>query len=277
VRTLLLFIPAAAALAADPSADEIVRKALARDQENWLAARNYTFLERQVRRTFSEGRVAGTRIRTYDVTMQDGSPYRRLIAENDQPLDAKRQRDEEEKLRKSIAARQSETGEQRQKRLAQEEKDRAREREFTNEIPAAFDLKLAGSGRLSGRDCWIIEGTPKADYRPRARTARVFPSLKGRLWIDKQDYGLVRGEAEVIRTISYGLFLARIHAGTKVTFEQARINQEVWLPHRIYAQVAGRLGLIKKLDLDLDIAYRDYKKFQAESRITSVSAGPASR
>jgi hypothetical protein len=261
-----------ATLAGQPAADEIVRKAVERDKQNWLAARNYTFLERQVRRTFDgDGNVKDSRVRTYDVTLQEGSPYRRLISENGKPLDAKRRRKEDEKLRKSIEARRDETPEQRRKRLAEEEKERERSREFTQEIPVAFHLKVSGSESISGHDCWVIEGTPKAGYKPRNKTTRIFPHIKGKLWIDKQDYSLVRGEAEVIDTVSWGLFLARIHSGTKILFEQARVNDEVWLPRRIYAQATGRLGLIKKLNLDMDIRYQDYRKFLAESRIVSTA------
>ena len=272
MRALFVFLTAAAALAAQPTADEIVRRAIERDQQNWLAARNYTFLESQVRRTFDgKGNVKDARVRTYDITLQEGSPYRRLISENGKPLDPERQKKEDEKLRKSIEARRSETPEQRRKRTAEEEKERKRNREFTQEIPVAFHLKLAGSEAISGRDCWVVEGTPKAGYKPRNKTTRIFPHIKGRLWIDKQDYNLVRGQAEVIETVSWGLFLARIYAGTKVMFEQTRVNDEVWLPRRIYAQATGRLGLIKKLNLDMDIRYQDYRKFQAESRIVNTA------
>lgn len=272
MRVLFVLLALGATLAGQPAADEIVRKAVERDKQNWLAARNYTFLERQVRRTFDgDGNVKDSRVRTYDVTLQEGSPYRRLISENGKPLDAKRRRKEDEKLRKSIEARRDETPEQRRKRLAEEEKERERSREFTQEIPVAFHLKVSGSESISGHDCWVIEGTPKAGYKPRNKTTRIFPHIKGKLWIDKQDYSLVRGEAEVIDTVSWGLFLARIHSGTKVLFEQARVNDEVWLPRRIYAQATGRLGLIKKLNLDMDIRYQDYRKFQAESRIVSTA------
>lgn len=272
MRRFLFLLATGALLSAQPSADEIVAKALARDKENWLAARNYTFLERQVQRTLgNDGDVKSTRVRTYDITMLDGSPYRRQVAENDKPLSAKRQRVEEEKLRKSIEARRNETPEQKKKRLADEEKERARQREFTGDIPVAFHLKVTGSDKISGRDCWVIDGVPKQGYRPRHKATRIFPHIKGRLWIDKETFSLVRGEAEVIDTVSYGLFLARIHPGTKVLFEQTRVNDEVWLPQHIYAWAAGRLGLVKKLNLDVDIRYQDYKKFQTDSRIVSTA------
>ena len=272
VRAIVAFLSSAAAVFAQPAAEEIVRKAIERDKANWLAARNYTFLEKQVQRHFDgDGKVKNTRVRTYDITLQEGSPYRRLISENDRPLDPKGQEKEDEKLRKSIEARRNETPDQRRKRLAEEEKARARSREFTAEIPLAFHLTVTGSEAVAGRDCWVVDGSPRAGYKPRHKTTRIVPHMKGRLWVAKDDYSPVRGEAEVIDTISWGLFLARIHEGTKVFFEQERVNNEVWLPRRIYAQASARLGLIKKLDLDLEILYRDYKKFQAESRIVSAA------
>ncbi len=45
------------------------------------------------------------------MTLLEGSPYRRLVARNDQPLSPKEQKKEEDKLRRSIEERRKETAE----------------------------------------------------------------------------------------------------------------------------------------------------------------------
>jgi hypothetical protein len=50
--------------------------------------------------------------------------------------------------------------------------------------------------------------------------------------------------------------------------EQSRVNDEVWLPLAITVKGDARLALIKSFRAQIDIAYRNYKKFQTESKFT---------
>jgi hypothetical protein len=53
--------------------------------------------------------------------------------------------------------------------------------------------------------------------------------------------------------------------------EQARINDEVWLPRQIAFKMDVRAGLVKNFSVDAQQTFRDYKKFTTDSRIVSVS------
>ena len=70
-----------------------------------------------------------------------------------------------------------------------------------------------------------------------------------------------------IDTLSFGLILARLHKGSRVLVEQARINDEVWLPQHIEIKVDARLALLMGLNMDLDFTFRDYKKFRSDSKL----------
>jgi len=109
MRCLTLFLCLPALLAAQ-DAGEIIRRALVEDTAAAAVARNYTYLEHQEVRTVDGGKVKVRETNTYDVTLLEGSPYRRLVAHNDQPLSPKEQSKEEERLRQSIADRRRETG-----------------------------------------------------------------------------------------------------------------------------------------------------------------------
>jgi hypothetical protein len=87
------------------------------------------------------------------------------------------------------------------------------------------------------------------------------------MWIDKAEYQWVRLEGETTDTISYGVFLARLNPGAKLVFEQTRVNGEVWLPRREWVRGSGRIGLVKKIAMDEEITWSNYRKFQAESKI----------
>src|SRR5262245_30142673 len=116
-------------LSAADDAREIVRRSVNHGDENLRIARNYTFRERNEGRTLdASGRVTKTEVETYDVTLVDGSPYRRLIERDDKPLSAKEERKEQEKLRKITESRRKETAAQREKRIADWERKREQER-----------------------------------------------------------------------------------------------------------------------------------------------------
>jgi hypothetical protein len=211
---------------------------------------------------------------TYEVTMQEGEPYYRLIQKDDQPLPPKDEKKQQEKLDKSIREREKETPEQRAKRLAKYEKDREESSKFLKEITGAFDFRLTGEENLECRPTWIVEGTPRPGFKPTLKHADVLTKLRGKLWIDEEEYQWAKAEVEVIETLSFCLALIRIHKGAKLTFEATRVNDEVWLPKRTYVGGSMRLAYFKNEKGEDITTYRDYKKFQVESKIVTGGEVP---
>jgi hypothetical protein len=271
MRALLMLAVACTLTAADDPR-EIVRRSVQSMGQNLAIARNYTFLERaETRELDSDAQVKTRKILLYDVTMLEGSPYRRLVGKDDHALTPEEERIEQKKLQESIAQRQKETPAERAKRIADWEKRRQREREPLDEVPDAFNFHLAGETRIDGRDAWIIEGTPRPGYHARSTLAKLFPKFRGKLWIDKADYQWVKTEAEVTDNISWGLFVARLSKGARLDVEMTRVNDEVWLPKRIEAKVAARVALVKKYRIESDTSFSNYRKFQVESRVVAAT------
>lgn len=269
-RALLLLLASATGLLGQADAREVIRRAVAADERNWKVARNYTFSERvNLRYLDSQGRVKSQEVRIQDVMLLDGSPYRRLVARNDRPLPPGDEKKEQEKLARSIAERREETAAQRAQRLAEYDRRPEWQREAWRELPEAFDFRLAGEEVWDGNGLYVIEATPRQGYQPRSRTAKVLAHLQGKLWVDKQDYHLVKAEMEVVDTISVGLFLVRVAKGSRAAFEQTRVNDEVWLPRHVRAFASARLGLLKVLRIEQEINYSKCREFQTDSPIIS--------
>jgi len=261
------------ALLAAQDAREIVRRATELDRKNLQAVVNYAYRERREQRELDgQGKVTSVKINTWDVTHPDGTPYRRPVAHNDQPLSAQEQQQEEESLRKSIEDRRKETPEQRQRRIGEWEARRNKQREALRELPDAFDFRMAGEESLNGGHAWVIDATPKPGYKPKLASASFLSHVKARLWIDKTDYQWIKASIETQSTISFAGFLVRIEPGSVATIEQVRINDEVWLPKSAEVKIAAKVALIKTVRLEQFYTYSDYKKFQADSRIVEVSA-----
>jgi len=267
--TLMVLLPAVLG-AQDPR--EIVRRSVEIDRKGIEIARDYTFLERDEARTLDgSGKVKSTRIQTWDVTLLEGSPYRRLVARNDQPLSPQERKKEEDKLRKSIEERRNENEEQRARRMADAERRRQRQRDPMKELPEAFDFRLTGEESLASGEAYVIDATPKPGYKSRLPSAAYFAKVKARLWIDKNDYHWAKVEAETLDTISFGGFLLRLAKGGHLTIEQVRVNQEVWLPKSVTLRASARIALVKGVHAELIIIFSDYKKFQVDSRVVSTA------
>jgi hypothetical protein len=102
------------------------------------------------------------------------------------------------------------------------------------------------------------------------KEAKFLPKFHGRVWIDKTDLQLAKLDVECLDTISWGLFLARFHKGSRFMLEQTRVNEEVWLPKQLAANVDVRLALLKNFDVNIEQTFRDYKKFRATTKILAI-------
>ena len=95
--------------------------------------------------------------------------------------------------------------------------------------------------------------------------------------MDEEDIQVVRAEAELLDTFSYGLgIFARLYKGATASFVRRKVNGEVWLPARARFQGHARLFLLKGLRIDSVSEYADYKKFEVatDERIEPEEASP---
>jgi hypothetical protein len=259
--------------AKESDAREIVRKSLELDQANWQRRADYTWvMETRERHFDSRHQVTSEHQEARETIVLDGQPYERLVEHDHKPLPAGEQKKEQERLDKVTARLEKETPEEKQRRITEQEQARRRERRFLLEISDAYDFKLEGEEKVDGRDAWVISGTPKAGYHAKSREGAAMLKIVGKIWIEKAGYQWVRLEGQTTGTISFGWFLARLNPGAKLVVEQSRINDEVWLPTRLYMSGSGSIGLLKRISEDEEITWSKYRKFQVESKI--VTEGP---
>jgi hypothetical protein len=193
-----------------------------------------------------------------------------MIEKDDKPLDSEDAEREEKKIQKIIDRRKNESDDARRKRKEKEEKDREEGRKFVREVADAYNFHLAGTEAVEGRDAWVIDAEPRPGYEPHIKDAKFLSKFQGRVWIDKNDAQLAKLDVECIDTVSLGLFLARVHKGSRIVIEQTRVNDEVWLPKHVAVKVDVRVALLKNFNVEDEQTYRDYKKFRATGRIVGV-------
>ena len=81
------------------------------------------------------------------------------------------------------------------------------------------------------RTSWFPISSPIPEFRPHKLEEKVVQKLRGVVWIDEKAPDVARLEAYFFGDVKIaGGLLANLQKGTSFVFEQAFINNEVWLP-----------------------------------------------
>ena len=117
-------------------------------------------------------------------------------------------------------------------------------------------------------EAYVIDASPKVDYKSDFDKARFLTKMRGTFWIGKADYAWIRLEAETLDTISFGWFLFRLGPGSIIEFSQTEVNDEVWLLESVRVRLHGRVALLKRFHREIVGAYSKYRKFSADPNVT---------
>ena len=238
-----------------PNATQIAERSIAVADRNWTARQNYTYVERDEEKHFdSEGRTRSTDVRVSRAIFLNGNIIDQTVSHNGGPPTPEQKKKDQELLRK----RRSETSQERVARLREEKENRA----FIGEVISAFNFRLLGEQVVEGRAAYILQATPKPGYRAHSKYGKIFSKVQGKLWVDKQDFGWIKVDANVVAPFSMGLFLARVNPGTRILFEQERVAEGIWLPRRIEIKADARILFLKNYQMQEVISYSDYRPAQ---------------
>ena len=161
-----------------------------------MRMQDYTWQGHSVERHFdSNGKVGSTKQETWETLILEGQPHRRTLERDGKPLSPDEARSEQKRLDREAGKLGRETPAERQRRLADAEKQRKREFAFLSEIPDLFDLRLEGESTVDGRPCdHPGSHDPALDERAatqgavpacRARVGSTRPLINGRKWRPK--------------------------------------------------------------------------------------------
>jgi hypothetical protein len=235
-----------------PDPRDLVRRSIKNGETAWERSRRYTYTKRDAEKQFdSSGHAKSADVDVYRVFPVNGDSFEQWVRHDGQPLSTSRQNDQERKL----AARRRESPSQAAQRLAKER----REREFYKEIPDAFDFRIVGEEPMPTGPAWVLEATPHPGYAARSRYARMFPKMRGKLWIDQKDLQWVKADAVAAETVTFGFFIARLAKGSHIVLEQTRLPDGDWVPREILARAAARTFVFFNHDFEEDITYSDFR------------------
>jgi hypothetical protein len=240
------------------------QKAIDKLKENYAGARYEEETEYD-----KTGKINKREIKEYNFFYLDGSEISTLIKKDGQPLSEEEQRKENEKTEKEIKDIQK----SHDKKEAKEEKAKEEGKEDKDDDDVGIETFLRVSQfvnprreRFRGQDVLVFDFEPNPDYKAHKLVEKIVQKLAGVIWIDEKAHDVARLEAYFTGDFRFaGGLVANLQKGTSFIFEQAYINNEVWLPTYEEAHVGVRVLLVKGFKVNAITRYSDYKRFNVES------------
>ena len=219
----------------------------------------------------ADGKVKKRELRESTFFYLDGDEITTLVKKDGKPLSEKEQREENERVQKRIEEHQKRQA----KKEAKEEKAKEEGKTEDKDDPGievflrACQFVNPRRERFRGQDVLVFDFEPNPEFKPHKLAEKVVQKLAGVVWVDEKAHDVARLEAYFVGDVKIaGGLLANLQKGTSFVFEQAFINNEVWLPTYMEAHIGARVLLLKGFKMSFATRYSDYRKFNVETLST---------
>jgi hypothetical protein len=261
-----------------PDLQAFLKEASKRLEPDEVRQSGYMYVEtRRQLKLDGSGRATREAVKVYE--SYPGLPgegrWERLIAEDGKPVPpaelAKLDRERHRKVMEYVRKRERDP----EKVAAAEARQRAEDRReleaAVDDVLRVFEIRMLGREVVGGHGTVLLSFTPRRNGKPRTNTGRIISHFAGKAWVSETEYELVRMEAEALDDLSFGLgLLARVHKGSKATFERRKVNGEVWLPASANYTASARVMLVRRLRVGGTSEFSDYRKFTVATETSGV-------
>src|ERR1700681_695160 len=239
------------------------QKAIDKLKENYAGSRSEE--ETQYDKT---GKITKRELRESTFFYLSGEEVSTLVKKDGKPLSEEEKRKENERVQKTIEDLQKKEA----KKEAKEEKAKEEGKEKKDDdvgietFLRACQFVNPRRERFRGQDVLVFDFEPNPEFKPRKLVEKVVHQLAGVVWIDENAHDVARLEAYFVGDFKFaGGLLANLQKGTSFVFQQAFLDNEVWLPTYEEAHVGVRFLLVKGIKVIAVTRYSDYKKFRVHS------------
>jgi len=239
------------------------QKALDKIKENYAGTRTEDETQYD-----GSGKVKKHTLNEYTFFYLDGEEISTLVKKDGKPLSETEEKKETEEARKRVEVIQNRQA----KKDAKAEKAKEEGKDEKNGDDPGIEIFLRTSQfvnprreRFRGQDVLVFDFEGNPEYKPKNLAERIVQKLAGVVWIDEKAHDVARLEAYFAgdAKIAGGL-LATIQKGTSVVYEQAFLNDEVWLPTYMEAHGGARVLLVKGFHVSEVVHYSDYKRYHVD-------------
>jgi hypothetical protein len=261
----LLFAP----LCKAADLQEIIRRGTAIIQSDWAADSDYSYVQREEFQKSGQPASKTTR-----VVMLDGSEYSLPLAVNDEPLSADATRNELTKLKAELERRRQESASARRQRVEKFKKQEDENGALLLNAPNAFTFEFLREETRDGYPAYVLSATPNKRTGPMTRAAKVLSGMHVTLWIERDTFHVIRGEAEAVIPVPVYGILAKVLPGTHIAIRLAPVTDSVWLIGELSMNLSvSKLFMFKSTE-STRTTYTDYRSNDAELKELLLQAGP---
>ena len=242
------------------------QKAIDKIKENYAGSQSEEETEFE-----GDGRVKKRESNDYTFFYLNGEEVTTRVKKDGKLLSAEEQKKENEKTQKRIAELQKrETKKEAKAEKAKEEgKSDEKDEPGIEVFLRACQFVNPRRERFRGQDVLVFDFEPNPEFKAHKMVEKIAEKLAGVVWIDEKAHDVARLEAYFTGDMKIvGGLLANLEKGTSFVFEQAFVNNEVWLPTYMEAHVGVRFLLVKGIKASVVTRYWDYKKFNVETLST---------
>jgi hypothetical protein len=208
------------------------RKTLRSDNE---LLQDYSYTETETRTEIDRnGKPKSTEINIYKIAPDGEQLYRRMVSKNGVPMT----RDQE--MKTPVSPRD--------------------DSKIRDELFEIYDIQVERRDSSEGSPVVVLSFRPRPEYKPKSKLASFLTHVSGRAWVNESDHQLIRVEAEVFDSVSYGWFLGSLQEGTRLIAERRKIENGTWLPAMLDIRKSQRV-LLKGTHVHEVHEYSEYQKF----------------
>ncbi len=220
---------------------------------------NYTYTSYQVVEDIdANAQVKKTESSEYEDFFVNGHVIERKIKSKDQPLNAHDQQKETERVTKLV------------EKAEKTPRDKPLEGP-TISVSRLLDIMDVRNERRElyrGDPTIVFDFVGRKDAKTHGMAEDASKKLEGTIWINEADRQVAHIEVRFndnFRMI--GGILATVQKGSHFSFDQARVNGEIWLPTGAEGTVQARLLLFKNLRQHFRERVYDYQRFKVETQV----------
>lgn len=242
-----------------PPAAEVIKKVIERAKQDSAQhyETRYTYSVHNVIEELDEkGSVKQRKERLYEVVTIDGGPFYKLMQKDGKPLteeDRKHELERERKFRQTLAERS-------RKKVKSEV-----EVELNEELFGKYKVEIVDRETVKGRPALVASFEPKrSDLPAKRRIDFLLNKLAGKVWIDDQDYEIVKAQFHLTEPVAKFMGLLASVRRFDAWFEQTRLDDGVWFPSLFENYFEGRI-LFKSLHQRTQQQWSAFRKVSQEA------------